>query len=77
MAQTFNAAPHDKHAEDLGEALAADRHPSSTTGWKIAFRLRSRQRHAADTIEGRRGCRASLAVGQGQVDLQLGAAGFR
>ena len=25
MAETFNPAPHDKHADDLHEALAADR----------------------------------------------------
>lgn len=26
MAQTFNPAPHDKHADDLREAHVADRH---------------------------------------------------
>jgi hypothetical protein len=77
MAQTFNPALHDKHAEDLGEVLAADRHAKLDTGLEDSFPPPIRQRHAADTIEGRRGCRASLAVGQGQVDLQLGAAGFR
>jgi hypothetical protein len=37
MAQTFNPAPHDKHAEDLGEALAADRHAKLDTGLEDSF----------------------------------------
>lgn len=34
MAQTFNPAPHDKHADDLHEAIAADRetHAKLETG---------------------------------------------
>jgi hypothetical protein len=37
MAQTFNPAPHDKHAKDLGEALAADRHAKLDTGLEDSF----------------------------------------
>ncbi|MBR0777426.1 hypothetical protein JQ625_21555 [Bradyrhizobium diazoefficiens] len=37
MAQTFNPAPHDKHAEDLQEALASDRHARLDTGLKDTF----------------------------------------
>ncbi|MBR0766028.1 hypothetical protein [Bradyrhizobium japonicum] len=37
MAQTFNPAPHDKHVEDLGEALAADRHAKLDTGLEDSF----------------------------------------
>jgi hypothetical protein len=37
MAQTFNPAPHDKHAEDLREALAADRHAKLDTGLEHTF----------------------------------------
>ena len=37
MAETFNPAPHDKHAEDLREALAADRHAKLDTGLEDTF----------------------------------------
>lgn len=37
MAQTFNPAPHDKHADDLREALAADRHAKLDTGLEDTF----------------------------------------
>jgi hypothetical protein len=39
MAQTFNPAPHDKHADDLHEALAADRetHASLDAGLVDTF----------------------------------------
>lgn len=37
MAQTFNPALHDKHAEDLGEVLAADRHAKLDTGLEDSF----------------------------------------
>ena len=37
MAQTFNPAPRDKHAEDLREALAADRHAKLDTGLEDSF----------------------------------------
>ncbi|MBP0115867.1 MULTISPECIES: hypothetical protein [Bradyrhizobium] len=37
MAQTFNPAPHDKHAEDLREALAADRNAKLDAGLKDTF----------------------------------------
>ena len=37
MAQTFNPAPHDKHADDLHEALAADRHAKLDTGLEDTF----------------------------------------
>jgi hypothetical protein len=37
MAQTFNPAPHDKHAADPREALAADRHAKLDTGLEDTF----------------------------------------
>ncbi|OKO74204.1 hypothetical protein AC629_35495 [Bradyrhizobium sp. NAS80.1] len=37
MAQTFNPAPHDKYADDLREALAADRHSKLDTGLEDSF----------------------------------------
>ena len=37
MAETFNPAPHDKHADDPREALAADRHAGLDTGLKDTF----------------------------------------
>ena len=39
MAQTFNPAPHDKHADDPHEALAADRetHAKLETGLMDTF----------------------------------------
>ena len=37
MAQTFNPAPHDKHADNLHEALAADRHAKLDTGLEDSF----------------------------------------
>lgn len=37
MAETFNPAPHDKHAEDLREALAADRQTKLDDGLKDTF----------------------------------------
>ncbi|MBR0815388.1 MULTISPECIES: hypothetical protein [Bradyrhizobium] len=37
MAETFNPAPHDKHADDLHEALAADRHAKLDAGLKDTF----------------------------------------
>lgn len=37
MAQTFNPAPHDKHADNLHEALAADRHAKLDTGLEDTF----------------------------------------
>ena len=37
MAQTFNPAPPDKHADDLREALAADRHAKLDTGLEDTF----------------------------------------
>ncbi|RXG99317.1 hypothetical protein [Bradyrhizobium zhanjiangense] len=37
MAQTFNPAPHDKHADDLREALAADRNAKLDDGLKDTF----------------------------------------
>jgi hypothetical protein len=37
MAQTFNPAPHDKHADNLREALAADRHAKLDTGLVDTF----------------------------------------
>jgi hypothetical protein len=37
MAETFNPAPHDKHAEDPREALAADRHTRLDTALKDSF----------------------------------------
>jgi hypothetical protein len=37
MAESFNPAPHDKHADDLHEALAADRHAKLDTGLKDSF----------------------------------------
>jgi hypothetical protein len=37
MAETFNPAPHDKHADDLHEALAADRHGKLETGLEDSF----------------------------------------
>ena len=37
MAQTFNPAPHDKHAADLREALAADRHAELDIGLEDTF----------------------------------------
>lgn len=36
MAETFNPAPHDKHADDLHEALAADQQ-SKLDGLKDTF----------------------------------------
>ncbi|WP_426610859.1 hypothetical protein [Bradyrhizobium sp. McL0616] len=37
MAETFNPAPHDKHADDLREALVADRHAKLDAGLKDSF----------------------------------------
>jgi hypothetical protein len=37
MAETFNPAPHDKHADDLHEALAADRQSKLDAGLKDTF----------------------------------------
>jgi hypothetical protein len=37
MAETFNPAPHDKHADDPGKALAADRHAKLETGLEDSF----------------------------------------
>ena len=37
MAETFNPAPHDKHADDLREALVADRHAKLDTGLEGTF----------------------------------------
>lgn len=37
MAQTFDPAPHDKHADDLNEALAADRHARLDTALQDSF----------------------------------------
>jgi len=37
MAQTFNPAPHDKHADNLHEALAAARHAKLDTGLEDTF----------------------------------------
>jgi hypothetical protein len=37
MAETFNPAPHDKHADDLREALAADRQSKLDAGLKDTF----------------------------------------
>jgi hypothetical protein len=37
MAQTFNPAPHDKHAADPREALAAGRHAKLDTGLEDTF----------------------------------------
>ncbi len=37
MAETFNPAPHDKHAEDLREALAADRQSKLDNGLRDTF----------------------------------------
>jgi hypothetical protein len=37
MAQTFNPAPHDKHADNPREALAADRHAKLDTGLEDSF----------------------------------------
>nr|WP_271587692.1 hypothetical protein [Bradyrhizobium sp. CCBAU 53415] len=71
MAQTFKPAPHDKHAEDLGETLAADRHAKLDTGLEDSFpppipsAPRSR-RHRMPT-----------QMPTIQVDLQLTPAGFR
>ncbi|MGY3412263.1 hypothetical protein ACVWZV_008376 [Bradyrhizobium sp. GM5.1] len=66
MAETFNPAPHDKHADDLHEALAADRHAKLDAGLKDTFPgVRPRERRPADALEGRCGGRQSLALGQG------------
>ena len=37
MAETFNPAPHDKHADDLHKALAADRHAKLDAGLVDSF----------------------------------------
>jgi hypothetical protein len=37
MAEKFNPAPHDKHAEDLREALAADRQSKLDDGLRDTF----------------------------------------
>ena len=37
MAQTFDPAPHDKLADKLHEALAADRHAKLDTGLEDSF----------------------------------------
>ncbi|MCK1423169.1 hypothetical protein IVB14_21790 [Bradyrhizobium sp. 180] len=37
MAERFNPAPHDKHADDLREALAADRNAKLDGGLKDTF----------------------------------------
>ncbi|BAC47665.1 bsr2400 [Bradyrhizobium diazoefficiens USDA 110] len=37
MVESFNPAPHDKHADDLHEALVADRHAKLDTGLKDSF----------------------------------------
>jgi hypothetical protein len=37
MAETFNPAPHDKHADDLGKAHAADRHVKLEAGLEDSF----------------------------------------
>lgn len=37
MAQKFDPAPPDKHADDLREALAADRHAKLDTGLEDTF----------------------------------------
>ncbi|HXH43977.1 MAG TPA: hypothetical protein VNK51_09050 [Bradyrhizobium sp.] len=37
MAETFNPAPHDKHADDLHEALAADRQSKLDAGLQDTF----------------------------------------
>jgi hypothetical protein len=37
MAETFNPAPPDKHADDMHEALAADRHAKLDTGLEDSF----------------------------------------
>jgi hypothetical protein len=37
MAETFNPAPHDKHADDLREALTADHHAKLDAGLVDSF----------------------------------------
>jgi hypothetical protein len=37
MAETFNPAPHDKHADDLGKAHAPDRHAKLEAGLEDSF----------------------------------------
>ncbi|WP_027574853.1 hypothetical protein [Bradyrhizobium sp. WSM1743] len=37
MAERFNPAPHDKHADDLREALAADRNAKLDDGLRDTF----------------------------------------
>lgn len=37
MAQTFNPAPHDKHADDLRDALTADRHAGLDAALEDSF----------------------------------------
>ncbi|AWL90978.2 MULTISPECIES: hypothetical protein [Bradyrhizobium] len=37
MAETFNPAPHDKHADDLREALVADRQSKLDAGLRDSF----------------------------------------
>lgn len=37
MAERFNPAPHDKHADDPREALAADRHTKLDAGLEDSF----------------------------------------
>ncbi|MHC2383111.1 hypothetical protein ACVIHA_007533 [Bradyrhizobium liaoningense] len=66
MAETFNPAPHDKHADDPHEALAADRNAKLDAGLKGTFPASDPVSAAQpDALEGRRGCRTSLALGQG------------
>ncbi|UWU94353.1 hypothetical protein N2604_11150 [Bradyrhizobium sp. CB1015] len=72
MAQTFNPAPHDKHAEDLGEALAADRHAKLDTGLEDSFPASGPVSATQPTPS-----KADRRCRQYQVDLQLAAAGCR
>ncbi|MGY4472285.1 hypothetical protein ACVWWK_007994 [Bradyrhizobium sp. LB9.1b] len=74
MAETFNPAPHDKHADDLHEALAADRYAKLDAGLERYLPgFRSRERRPAGALEGRCGCRQSLALEQGEGHLRLAA----
>nr|WP_164940454.1 hypothetical protein [Bradyrhizobium zhanjiangense] len=71
MDQTFNPAPHDKHAEDLGEALAADRHAKLDTGLEDSF-------PASDPVSATQPTpsKADRRCRQYQVDLQASGRRF-
>ena len=74
MAEKFNPAPHDKHADDPRKAALADRemHNKLEAGTGRQFSgIGSRQRGAAGAVEARWRSGKRIALGQGEVGVPL------